>query len=88
MKEYAETHQKGRVSIENKDDIERMLYYAEEKNVDFGIQIAKDGRVWVCINGIAFIRFKPEGMGFGEVLSRTIIEDESSIPPMHPRVKG
>lgn len=28
--------------------------------VDFGIQIATDGRVWVCINGIAFLRFKPE----------------------------
>ena len=26
---------------------------------DLGIQVAKDGRVWVCINGIAFLRFKP-----------------------------
>ena len=26
---------------------------------DFGIQIAEDGRVWICINGIAFIRFTP-----------------------------
>ena len=26
---------------------------------DFGIQIAKDGRVWICIDGVAFIRFKP-----------------------------
>jgi len=26
---------------------------------DLGIQISEDERVWVCINGIAFIRFKP-----------------------------
>lgn len=27
---------------------------------DFGIQISEDGRVWICINGQAFIRFKPQ----------------------------
>jgi len=26
---------------------------------DFGIQIAKDGRVWICVDGQALIRFKP-----------------------------
>ena len=26
----------------------------------FGLQRACDGRVWVCINGSAFVRFKPE----------------------------
>jgi hypothetical protein len=52
MKEYPETHQTGLISIEN---------IPEEKALtgDLGIQIAKDGRIWVCINGIAFIRFKP-----------------------------
>lgn len=59
MKEYPETHQQGVVTLENEDDISRMLYYKEHKMVDFGIQIAKDGRVWVCINSLPFIRFKP-----------------------------
>lgn len=61
MKEVKETHQKGLISIENIPDQRSFIG-------DLGIQIAKDGRVWVCINGIAFLRFKPEGMGFGEVI--------------------
>lgn len=52
IKEYKETHQYGIVSIENTPKT-RVV------EGDFGIQIAKDGRVWVCINGIAFMRFKP-----------------------------
>ena len=27
---------------------------------DFGIQIARDGRVWICIDGVAFLRFNPK----------------------------
>lgn len=52
IKEYAETHQRGMISLE---------YLPEERMIegDFGIQIAKDGRVWICIDGVAFIRFKP-----------------------------
>jgi len=69
MKELKETHQIGLISIENLDTIITHLRdpskYLEG---DFGIQIARDGRVWICINGIAFIRFKPQGMGFGEVI--------------------
>jgi len=64
MKELKETHRKGLISIENMPDERSMIG-------DLGIQIAKDGRVWVCINGIAFLRFKPEGMGFGEILPKT-----------------
>lgn len=55
MKEYPEIHQKGIISIENTD----MIPYKNTFVGDFGIQIAEDGRIWVCINGIAFIRFKP-----------------------------
>jgi hypothetical protein len=52
IKSYPETHQFGLISIEN---------IPENKLIsgDLGIQIADDGRIWVCINGIAFIRFKP-----------------------------
>ena len=54
MKEYPETHQVGIISFENKD-----LFDNFGTQGDFGIQIAEDGRIWICINGIAFIRFKP-----------------------------
>ena len=53
MKAYPETHQKGFFSIEK--ELSPGVY----KEKDFGIQIAEDGRVWICIDGEAFIRFKP-----------------------------
>jgi len=52
MKDYPETHQQGYISMENQ--------FVFPIRGDLGIQIAKDGRVWVCINGIAFIRFSPD----------------------------
>jgi len=52
LKEYPELHSSGIISIENIPD-ETMI------KGDLGIQIAKDGRVWICINGIAFLRFNP-----------------------------
>ena len=52
MKEIPETHIRGLMSIENIPE-----KIGEE--CDFGIQVAKDGRVWICVDGIAFIRFKP-----------------------------
>lgn len=50
--EYPETHQVGLISIENLPDKKAFTG-------DIGIQIASDGRIWVCIDGLAFIRFKP-----------------------------
>jgi len=26
---------------------------------DIGIQTSEDGRIWLCVDGVAFIRFKP-----------------------------
>ena len=51
MRDYPETHQKGLITIEQ----------IPEKSLigNFGIQIAKDGRIWICIDGVATIRFKP-----------------------------
>lgn len=52
MKEYPEAHQHGIIFLEN----------VPEQNViegDFGIQVAKDGRVWVCVNDINLLRFLP-----------------------------
>ena len=57
IKEYPETHQKGIISLENVPGGLMQEGYIEG---DFGIQVAWDGRVWVCINGIAFLRFKPK----------------------------
>jgi len=73
MKEYPETHQQGIISIENipedvvvgtniKVDLRELMQSVAFKG-DFGIQIAKDGRVWVCINGLAFLRFSPHPNG-------------------------
>ena len=60
MKEYPETQQQGIISIQNKELIlNRENDFDESIKGTFGIQIAKDGRIWVCINGIAFIRFRP-----------------------------
>ncbi|RLI66807.1 MAG: hypothetical protein DRO67_00090 [Candidatus Asgardarchaeum californiense] len=28
-------------------------------DIELGIQISDDGRLWVCINGSSFIRFRP-----------------------------
>lgn len=56
IKDYPETHQLGIISIENMPE-QRII------KGDLGVQIAKDGRVWVCIDGIAFIRFKPKEDG-------------------------
>jgi len=50
VKEYKEAHFLGFMSIEKE---------FKSGQVDIGIQIAKDGRIWVCVNGEAFIRFKP-----------------------------
>jgi len=76
MKELKETHERGSISIENVNTILGNVEIVTMENPrisqlvsslqidgDFGIQIAKDGRVWVCINGVAFLRFKPEIKG-------------------------
>jgi hypothetical protein len=52
FKEMTETHSQGVISIENSPD-KRIM------EGDLGIQIGPDGRVWICINGSAFLRFKP-----------------------------
>lgn len=57
MKEYPEVHQTGTISIENISVLDSMD--GRYMQGDFGIQIARDGRVWVCINGLAFLRFSP-----------------------------
>jgi hypothetical protein len=58
---YPETHINGIISVENMpDELESDPGYMKG---DFGIQISEDGRVWICINGEAFIRFSPHRNG-------------------------
>jgi hypothetical protein len=57
MDELPESHKEGHLSVENLDII--MSMGPSLQQCDFGLQIARDGRVWVCVNGIAFLRFKP-----------------------------
>ena len=54
IREYPETHQRGSVVQDSE------FPKNNRTNVDFGIQIAEDGRVWICINGKSFIRFAPK----------------------------
>jgi hypothetical protein len=50
--EYPVLHQGGIMSIENE-------LKAGAHVGDVGVQIAVDGRIWICYEGQAFIRFKP-----------------------------
>jgi len=53
---YPERHQQGQVELTNVDHIRAICDLAD---ADFGVQIAEDGRVWICVDGVALIRFKP-----------------------------
>ena len=52
IKAHEEIHQQGIISIE------QALPIGIIKG-DIGIQKAIDGRIWICIDGIATIRFRP-----------------------------
>jgi hypothetical protein len=62
IKPYEETHMDGLITIDympGDDDQDPMLHRSFIG--DIGIQIAKDGRIWICIDGVSFLRFKPTG---------------------------
>jgi hypothetical protein len=56
FKEQEEVHMQGILTIEKSIEATGM-------EGDLGIQIAVDGRVWICINGEAVIRFRPYHKG-------------------------
>ena len=49
---YSVFHQEGVLSIEK-------ALTAVHRHCDLGIQIARDGRIWLCVNAEAYVRFKP-----------------------------
>lgn len=53
IKEYAETHQKGYLSVDMSIKPELL------KKCDVGVMISRDGRIWICVDGLSFIRFRP-----------------------------
>lgn len=57
--EMPETHDQGMLNVYNMDEIQHSLRNTDVWENDLGIQISRDGRVWVCVNGIALVRFKP-----------------------------
>lgn len=60
--EVTEFHQQGSLGICNRDEVIAMLQEANttRETVDVGLQASLDGRIWLCVNGMAFIRFKPK----------------------------
>jgi hypothetical protein len=74
IKEYKEVHQTGNLEVSLSSfptntgllkELRRFLVEQNDSqpfsvlNCDVGIQVATDGRIWVCIDGSAFLRFKP-----------------------------
>jgi hypothetical protein len=61
IKEVKEFHQTGNITVGDNipKGAEPALKSAFSMHGDLGIQVAKDGRVWICINGLAFLRFSP-----------------------------
>lgn len=50
LKEMEVVTQKGLLTIES--SVESGIH-------EVGIQTTEDGRIWLCVDGAAFIRFKP-----------------------------
>lgn len=59
--EVEEFHLQGSVSIQNLHEVVRFLNEAHDKGetVDVGLQVSHEGRMWVCVDGMALLRFKP-----------------------------
>jgi hypothetical protein len=52
IEDYPVLHQSGMLSVET--PMKNGNHFG-----DVGVQIAKDGRIWICFDGCSFIRFKP-----------------------------
>jgi hypothetical protein len=63
VKEIPEFHQMGNLTLENLDLFKDILDASHKADADVGLQVASDGRIWVCIEGMAFLRFSPHPNG-------------------------
>jgi len=57
--EVAEIHQRGLLGVENLEHVLSLHSAGALVDCDVGLQTHFDGRIWICVNGIAFLRFKP-----------------------------
>lgn len=97
IKEYKEVYQIGRLeitltSLPASTDLGKQLrrFLVSQTDLepftvqkcDVGIQVATDGRIWVCINGAAFLRFKPDLMGKGMY---KLLETKEKMEKINPK---
>ena len=54
MKPYKDQHAQGVTEIVPPPD-QGLPYYVKG---DIGLEVEADGRIWICLNGIAFLRFR------------------------------
>jgi|KBSMisStaDraftv2_1062788.scaffolds.fasta_scaffold275595_3 hypothetical protein len=52
---YGPVYQHGHLSIENA----AIIAAIDQQSCEVGVQVSQDGRIWLCVNGTSFIRFKP-----------------------------
>lgn len=52
-----ELRSQGSLSVES-DKLRDSFQY---QNVEIGLKISEDGRIWLCMNGECVLRFKPKG---------------------------
>lgn len=52
-----ELHSKGSLSVES-DKLRDSFQY---QDIEIGLKISEDGRLWLCMNGECLLRFKPKG---------------------------
>ena len=53
ISEYGPLYQEGHLSMY------RDAWPPDAQNCQVGVQVASDGRIWICIDGASFLRFKP-----------------------------
>ena len=59
---FGPLYQQGHVSVDYPSMIQAVGGDASNLlDCTFGVQVNHDGRVWVCINGVTWLRFKPNG---------------------------
>ena len=51
---FGPLYQEGHLSIEH-----ALPFESGGTDCTFGVQVAPDGRVWLCIDGVSWARFKP-----------------------------
>jgi hypothetical protein len=67
--------QRGLLLVENSEQVSEM----DLTDALVGLQYADDGRIWLCVNGVAFIRFTPREPG---------LRSSATPAPSHTDVEG